>query len=240
MRARCQSAGSRRACYARKVALSVVIPALDEGACIEAALVSAAAPGVEVWVVDGGSRDDTVARAEGLGARVLTSPPGRARQLEAGARAASGDVILFLHADTRLPAGWHEAVAGAMRDPSVAGGAFRFAFDRRSPGLRIVEWGARLRGALFGLPYGDQGLFLRRSVLEAAGGVPQVPILEDLDLVHALRCRGRLALLPLPAITSARRYQAGGIFRTMFRNWLAALAWAADLDRARVAAWYRG
>lgn len=221
------------------MSLSVVIPALDEGECIEAALASAAAPGVEVVVVDGGSRDETVRRARAQGARVLASAPGRARQLEAGARAASGDVLLFLHADTRLPGGWSEAVRQALRDPAVSGGAFRFAFDRRSPGLRIVEWGARARVALFGLPYGDQAIFLRRSVLEASGGVPQVPILEDLDLVRAMRRRGRLALLPLPAVTSARRYASRGVFRTMFRNWLAAAAWALGLDRARVAAWYR-
>lgn len=221
------------------MALSVVIPALDEGERIEAALASATAPGVEVVVVDGGSRDDTVARAKRGGARVLASPPGRARQLDAGARAASGDVLLFLHADTRLPEGYREAVERALLDPGVSGGAFRFAFDRRSPGLRFVAWGVRLRVALFRLPYGDQALFLRREVLEAMGGVPQVPIMEDLDLVRALRRRGRLEILPLAATTSARRYEARGVLRTMLRNWLAAAAWAAGLDRGRVAAWYR-
>jgi rSAM/selenodomain-associated transferase 2 len=221
------------------VALSVVIPALDEGGRIEAALESASAPGVEVLVVDGGSRDDTVNRARRAGARVLTSEPGRARQLEVGAQAASGDVLLFLHADTLLPRGFEAAIASALEDPAVAGGAFRFRFDAVSPGLQIVEWGARLRVALFRLPYGDQALFLRRRVLEALGGVPQVPIMEDLDLVRAIRRAGRLALLPLPAVTSARRYRARGVLRTMFRNWAAAAAWALGADRLRIAAWYR-
>jgi len=221
------------------VSLSVVIPALDEGGRIEAALLSASAPGVEVLVVDGGSRDDTVARARRRGARVLESPPGRARQLDAGARAARGDVLLFLHADTQLPAGYDAAVQEALRDPAVSGGAFRFRFDRRSLALRFVEWGARLRVALFRLPYGDQALFLRRRVLEALGGVPQVPIMEDLDLVRAMRRAGRLVLLPLPAVTSARRYEARGVLRTMLRNWAAAAAWAAGIERGRVAAWYR-
>ncbi len=220
------------------MALSVVIPALDEGGRIEEALASASAPGVEVLVVDGGSRDDTADRARGRGARVLVSPPGRARQLDAGARAAGGDVLLFLHADTRLAPGYDAAVTRAMADPAVAGGAFRFRFDRRSVALRVVEWGARLRVALLRMPYGDQAIFVRRRVLDALGGVPQVPIFEDLDLVRAIRRAGRLALLPLPATTSARRYEAGGVLRTMLRNWVAAAAWLAGADRARVAAWY--
>lgn len=220
------------------MALSVVIPALEEGGRIEAAVASASAPGVEVVVVDGGSRDDTVVRARGRGARVLLSAPGRARQLDAGARESIGDPILFLHADTLLPPGFEVAVARALEDPAVAGGAFRLRFDRRSPALRIVEAGAWLRVALFRLPYGDQALFLRRRVLEALGGVPQVPILEDLDLARAIRKAGRLVLLPQPAVTSSRRYRARGVLRTMLRNWAAALAWALGVDRARVAAWY--
>jgi rSAM/selenodomain-associated transferase 2 len=221
------------------VSISVVIPSLDEGERIRDTVASAQAPGVEVLVVDGGSRDRTAALARDAGATVLVSPPGRARQLDAGARAASGEVLLFLHADTLLPAGWDGAVRQALEDPRVSGGAFRLCFDCRSLPLRAVEWGARLRVALFRLPYGDQALFLRRSVLEELGGVPQVPIMEDLDLVRALRDAGRLALLPQPAVTSARRYQAGGVLRTMLRNWLAAAAWAAGVDRTRVAAWYR-
>lgn len=217
----------------------MVIPALDEGDRIEAALESAAAPGVEVVVVDGGSRDDTVARALRKGARVLRCAPGRARQLAVGARQVAGDVILFLHADTRLPAGYEEAVLASLRDPETSGGAFRFAFDRRSPLLWFVERGARLRSSLLGLPYGDQALFVRREVLESAGGVPQVAIMEDLDLVRLIRSRGRLALLAPAAITSARRYEARGVVRTMARNWLALAAWAFGLDRDRVAAWYR-
>ncbi|MCC6642820.1 MAG: TIGR04283 family arsenosugar biosynthesis glycosyltransferase [Deltaproteobacteria bacterium] len=220
------------------MSLSVVIPALDEGGRIEETLASASAPGVEVLVVDGGSRDDTVARARACGARVLVSARGRAQQLDAGARAAAGEILLFLHADTRLPPGYDAAVTRAMADAGVAGGAFRFRFDRSSPSLRVVEWGARLRVVLLRLPYGDQALFVRRRVLEALGGVPQVPIFEDLDLVRIIRRAGRLALLSLPATTSARRYEEGGVLRTMLRNWVAAAAWLAGADRRRVAAWY--
>lgn len=219
--------------------LAVVIPALDEAGEVAGAIESASAPGVEVLVVDGGSSDGTPERAAAAGARVIDSPPGRARQLAAGAREALADAIVFLHADTRLPAGFAAAVRDALRDPAVVGGAFRFGFDGSGAALRFVELGARLRGALFRLPYGDQAIFVRRRVLEEIGGVPQAPIMEDLDLVSAMRRRGRLAMLPLRATTSPRRYLAGGVLRTMGRNWLAAAAWRLGLDRERVAARYR-
>ena len=219
--------------------LCVVIPALDEAERVAAAIESARAPGVEVLVVDGGSSDDTTQRAAAAGARVLRSDRGRACQLDAGVRASDGDALLFLHADTRLPAGYADAVAGALADPGVVGGAFRLRFDVRSRALRWIERGARLRSRLLGLPYGDQALFVRRAALAAVGGVPQVPILEDLDLVRALKRRGRLALLPLDATTSARRHLAGGPWRTALWHSALALAGSLGVDRARVAAWAR-
>ena len=219
--------------------IAVVIPALDEEGSVAAAVASARAQDVEVWVVDGGSRDATARRAEEAGARLLEAPPGRARQLEAGARAAGGEVVLFLHADTRLPQGWRRAVQSACHDPGVAGGGFRLRFDGSGPALRVVEWGVRLRVALFGLPYGDQALFVRREVLDAAGGVPQAPIMEDLDLAREMKRHGRLVRLPLAVETSGRRYQ-GRAFRHMLRNWAALLGWRLGLDRARLARWYAG
>lgn len=191
-------------------------------------------------VVDGGSRDATVQRAHALGARVIASAPGRARQLAAGAAAATEpDALLFLHADTRLPAGFSARVREALADERVAGGAFAFRFAERGAALRLVELGVRLRLALARLPYGDQALFVRSAVLRALGGVPQAPIMEDLDLVRGIRTHGRLALLPDAVTTSARRYQARGVSRTLLRNALALAAWSLGIDRARVAAWYR-
>ncbi len=216
---------------------SVVIPTLDEEDQIAAAIRSATAPGVEVIVVDAGSTDDTRQRAQAAGARVMTSPSGRARQLTTGASQARGDAIVFLHADTRLPGGFADAIRMVLRDPAVVGGAFRFRFDHRTLALRMVEWGTRARVALLGLPYGDQALFVRRTVLDAIGGFPDTPIMEDLDLVRAMRRRGRLAYLRDPATTSARRHRAYGVFRTAARHGLAAIAWGLGLDRARIAAW---
>jgi len=215
----------------------VVIPSLDEAPSIAGAVASAVRDGVDVIVVDGGSRDGTAARAVAAGARVIAAPPGRARQLATGVDASDGDVLLFLHADTRLPPDYFAAVAEALRDPRVVAGAFRLAFDRSSPALRVVEWGARLRVALLGLPYGDQALFVRRSALDAVGGVPQSRIMEDLDLVAALRRVGRIAIRREVAVTSARRYVAGGVWRTMGSHWVAAAAWALGVDRDRIAGW---
>lgn len=236
-----------------------MIPTLDEAETVEAALRSVGPPGpgdgcrvptgvslAPVVVVDGGSRDETCARARKAGARVIemSSEPGtgRARQLQAGYEACGGDVVLFLHADTRLSRGWAHALAGALADDGVAGGAFRFGFDRSdgiSPGLRVVEWGARWRSRWLGLPYGDQALFARRRVLERIGGVPQAPLMEDLDLVDAIRSHGRLALLDATATTSARRYRARGTARTAFRHLVALVGWKLGVDRGRIARWVR-
>ena len=219
--------------------LSVVIPALNEAGAIAEAVRSATAGGAEVIVVDGGSADGTPERAAAAGATVLHSSPGRARQLAMGADRARGEAVLFLHADTRLPPGWSRGVEAALSDPGVAGGCFRLRFDPPTRVLAVVAWGVRLRVALFGLPYGDQALFVRRQVLERSGGVPQVPIMEDLDLVQAIRREGRLARLPLAIETSARRYRAAGTLRSVVRNTLALCAWRLGLDRDRIAAWYR-
>jgi len=245
----------RERAIVRSVHIAVVIPALDEADAIGEAVESAkdghgdapdASDGgdagldpVEIVVVDGGSRDRTVDRAQAAGARVLTSPPGRALQLEAGWRATEGEIVLFLHADTRLPRGWARAVRGALADARVAGGAFALRFAERSRGLAIVEWGAARRARWAGLPYGDQALFVRRSVLEACGGIAPVPIAEDLDLVRAVRARGRLALLPHAVVTSGRRYVRGGVFRTWCIHAAALAAWRLGVDRARIARWVR-
>lgn len=222
--------------------VSVLILALNEENQVADAVFSASAPGVEVVVVDGGSTDATCERAEAAGARVVDlggSEAGRARQMAAGVQNSRGEIVLFLHADTRLPAGFDSEIEKVLCDSSTVGGAFGFRFDQRGAALRFVELGVRLRVAVFGMPYGDQALFVRRSVLDEIGGVPQAPIMEDLDLVRAMRRRGRLAQIGLPVVTSARRYLRRGVFRTMFRNWFVASGWVLGIDRDRLARWYR-
>ena len=197
------------------MAISVVIPTLDEAACIAGSVGSVIGPGIEVIVVDGGSRDETRRLAQDAGARVLTSERGRARQLRMGGEDTTGDVVLFLHADTRLESGWQEAIRQALSDPECTGGAFTFRFAERGARERWIEFGVALRIALFRLPYGDQALFVRRSVLERMGGIPIVPMMEDLDLVRAIKRAGRLEILRPKAITSSRRYERAGGLRTV-------------------------
>jgi len=228
------------------VKIAVVIPALDEADRIGPAIQSALAPGVDVLVVDGGSRDRTQEAAREAGARVIDSRPGRARQLQAGVEASASEAVVLLHADTLLPAGWSESVRAALAEPAVVGGAFSFAFadppqpsSRRTRArLRFVAWGVRLRLRFWQLPYGDQALFARRASLAEVGGVPQVAMMEDLDLVAALRTRGELRILPETVATSPRRYLVGGVLRTMLRNWVALSAWRLGVPRDAVARWY--
>lgn len=230
--------------------IAVVIPALNEEDQVPAAIASvglrepggdsgpsAHRPLPEIVVVDAGSRDLTVLRAREAGARVVDGEPGRARQLEMGWRETGGEVIVFLHADTRLEPGWEAAVRLALRDPSVVGGAFRLRFDAPGALFRLVEFTVALRVRLFALPYGDQAIFVRRTTLENMGGVPAVALMEDLDLVQAMKRRGRVVSLAPYATTSARRYLEGGAWGILFRNALALVAWRLGVERTRIAAW---
>jgi len=218
----------------------VVIPVLDEATALETALRCTRETGVERIVVDGGSADRCPAVARELGAeQVLVAGRGRALQMDAGFRAARGEVVLFLHADTRLDPGWSAELREAVRDPRVAGGAFRLALDSVRWRSRVWEAGVALRSRLLRLPYGDQGLFVRREILAAAGGLAPTPIFEDLDLVALIRRHGKLALLRTRAWTSPRRYERNGWFVQTARNLAALAGWALGLPRARIAAWYR-
>ena len=229
-----------------ELGISVIIPTLEEQARIQEILDQTRYEGVERIVVDAGSSDGTAAAAREAGAEAVLSvgstfgeSQGRARQLGAGAAAASQPILLFLHADTRLPQDWPDAVRTALADPEVSGGAFSLRFLEQTAGLRWVGCGANLRAKYFGLAYGDQGLFLRREALDAIGGVPDVPLFEDIDLVRALRAQGRFVVLPESVETSGRRYERNGVLRTVLQHQLALAAYFLGVDRDRVAAWYR-
>jgi rSAM/selenodomain-associated transferase 2/rSAM/selenodomain-associated transferase 1 len=221
--------------------ISVVIPALDEAARI-GALVDALLrePDVDVVVADGGSGDGTAAAAVAAGARVVAGPRGRAPQLNAGAAAAGGEVLLFLHADTSLPAGWARAVRDALRDQRIGGGAFSFATDSPRRELRLIERAANWRGRRLGVVFGDQAIFARREVFAALGGFPDQALMEDYELVRRLRRRHRFVVLAEPAVTSARRWEARGPWRTSLRNVAITAAYLAGVAPRRLAAWYRG
>lgn len=199
--------------------ISVIVPTLNEETCLAAtlgALVLAA--GDELVVVDAGSADATADIARRYTHRFYRGPRGRAQQMNFGARQAGGDILLFLHADTRLPPDGLEAVRNALKQPGAAAGAFRLVITPATPALRLVAWGTNLRSRFGGLPYGDQALFVRRRVFEEMGGYDDVPFMEDIRLVQALRRRGRLILLPQAAATSGRRWQRDGVLYTTARN----------------------
>ena len=222
--------------------LSIVVPTLDEAAGIAAALAALQplrAAGHEVIVVDGGSRDATPALAQPLADRVLAAPPGRAVQMNAGARAAAGDVVVFLHADSRLPAGAAAAIARAL-----AGGARWGRFDVTIAGrpriLRVVAAMMNLRSRLTGIATGDQGIFVERALFAAAGGYAQIPLMEDIALSKSLKRRGgRPACLRERITTSGRRWEAHGPWRTIVTMWRLRAAYALGADPARLAREYR-
>ncbi|MCP4872697.1 MAG: glycosyltransferase family 2 protein [Proteobacteria bacterium] len=200
--------------------LSIVVPALNEADRIGPLLrhLHAVAPGADVVVSDGGSEDGTVAEASAGGAQVISGGPGRGLQMNAGAAAAVGDQLLFLHADTALPVGVAGLVERALEDSDVALGAFTLRFDQRSAGLALIEKGVRVRSRAARLPFGDQALFLRRAVFDALGGYRD-QFMEDADLVRRARSHGRLAVLPDEVVTSARAWRERGLVRTTARNW---------------------
>jgi rSAM/selenodomain-associated transferase 2 len=223
--------------------LSVIVPTLNEARGIGGAL-AALAPlrerGHEVIVADGGSSDRTVPLATAAGAAVITAPTGRASQQNAGARAAQGKVLLFLHADTRLPEDFAPRIREALSPRGTVAGAFRFAVAAKGWRFRLLELCTNRRAAWFGLPYGDQALFLTADRFQAMEGFRELPLLEDLELVLRLRKMGRIALLAAPARTSARRWQRLGFARTTIKNQLILLGFFCRINPLRLARWYGG
>lgn len=202
--------------------ISVIVPAMDEGAGIAAALRALApirdADG-EIIVVDGGSADETVAQAEPLADRVIHAARGRARQMNAGAAVASGDVLWFVHADTRADPTAAARLGTALAASPREWGRFDVRLSHSHPLLRLVALSMNLRSRLTGIATGDQGMFVRRSAFAAVGGFPELPLMEDIALSHTLRRRGRPLCLDVGLTTSARRWLDGGVLRTIALMW---------------------
>jgi len=221
--------------------VAVIVPVLGDAAAAGVLLTSLnPRDEVEVVIVDGGhdagldalaaSRSDT---------RVVRTAPGRARQMNAGAAVTATRWLLFLHADSHLPHGWLDAIMQADRRSDVVGGWFRFRLESQAWQAlviaRLVAWRVRL----FRLPYGDQGIFVRREVFEALGGYREMPLMEDVDFVHKLVRAGRVHEPALAVITSARRYERDGWFRRTIRNLTLVTLYFAGVSPVRLARWYQ-
>lgn len=215
--------------------VSVIIPALNESENLKRLLplLLQESPG-EIIVVDGGSDDDTVSVAESLGARVIRAERGRGLQMNAGAREASGEFLLFLHADTTPPEGWPLLVAETLIRPGVPLGAFSFALSESVRGKRIMESLVALRCRVFGTPYGDQGLFVRKRLFHALGGFTEWPILEDLEFVERLGKLGKVVVTEEKVLTSARRWQTRGVWRTFLSHQAILVGYGLGLKRELV------
>jgi rSAM/selenodomain-associated transferase 2 len=221
--------------------LSIIVPALREAANLARLLpaLRAAAPGAEIIVADAGSDEGTREVAMRVaGVTVLTCERGRARQMNAGARAARGDTLLFLHADTVLPDGFEASITRALTEPGVVAGRFDVRLDNPRWPFRMIESLMNLRSRWSGISTGDQALFVRRDVFEALGGFPDIPLMEDIELTRRLKRRGRQAALRERVTTSARKWEREGVARTIGLMWTLRLLYACGVSPARLHRWY--
>ena len=221
--------------------LSIIVPVLDEAASIAATLESLAQPrreGAEVIVVDGGSRDATCRIAAPLADHVIHAPRGRAAQMNAGARAAAGEVLVFLHADTELPPGALDAIGRSLEESGREWGRFDVAIAGADPLLALVALLMNARSRLTGIATGDQAMFVRRAAFERAGGFPDIPLMEDVALSKRLKRSSHPACLRDRVLTSGRRWEREGTLRTIVLMWRLRLAYALGADPRRLARTY--
>jgi rSAM/selenodomain-associated transferase 2 len=221
--------------------LSIVMPVLDEGEGIAAtldALADLRTLGTEVIVVDGGSHDATIQRARPRADRVILAPRGRALQMNAGAEKASGDVLLFLHADTRLPADADHLVLSGLERSGRTWGRFDVKIEGRSPLLSVIAWHMNVRSRLTGIATGDQAIFVRRAAFQAAGGFPAIPLMEDIALCKRLKRESRPLCLRDCVTTSGRRWDKNGVINTMVLMWRLRLAYFFGADPNKLAQQY--
>lgn len=197
--------------------ISIIIPTFNEEKIIEKTLAhtSHLSPSPEIIVVDGGSTDNT-RDISGNYATVISSPPGRALQMNTGSKFATGDILLFLHADTTISPDSLHQILTALKDTSVIGGGFKLKLD--TPGIlfKSIEIGSNLRASLLKIFFGDQCLWMRKEIFQQIGGYPQIKLMEDWEISQKLKDQGKIVLLPGPALTSARRWIKNGVWKTIF------------------------
>ncbi|MFP4006508.1 MAG: TIGR04283 family arsenosugar biosynthesis glycosyltransferase [Spirulinaceae cyanobacterium] len=221
--------------------ISIIIPTLNEATQIVQTIQNAqTGDGIEIIIVDAGSEDNTIQYAQKLGVKTFLSPqPGRAAQMNFGATQATGDILLFLHADTQLPPHYDGLIRAALAQPGVIAGAFQLGIDSPEMSLRLVEKMVSWRSRFFQLPYGDQALFLTQETFKACGGFPDLPIMEDFEFVRRLKRQGKIVLVPASVSTSARRWQKLGVFKTTIINQIIVLGYFLGVSPKQLRHWYR-
>ncbi|MGB7442632.1 MAG: TIGR04283 family arsenosugar biosynthesis glycosyltransferase [Coleofasciculaceae cyanobacterium] len=221
--------------------ISIIIPVLNEANKIQSILtrVLEAGNSLEVIVVDGGSQDETVAIVQSLGVKVLSTTAGRAQQMNAGAAIATGNILLFLHADTYLPTDFETLVQQALQKSGTVAGAFRLRIDSQLWGLRLIEKMVNWRSQFFSMPYGDQAIFVKSTLFREIGGFPQLPIMEDFELMQRLHRLGKVTIVPAAVLTSGRRWQKLGVVKTTLINQLIIIGYLCGVPPATLVNWYR-
>ena len=223
------------------IKISIIIPALNEAEILEKTIskILEQAP-VEIIVVDGGSQDETSEIANKLGVKVIYSTQrNRAYQMNLGAAAATGEIFLFLHADTLLPTGYFSLLSEVLARPQTVAGAFELGIDGLQQSFRLLETAVNWRSRFLSLPYGDQALFMKAEVFQQVGGFANLPIMEDFDLVQRLKKQGKIYIVPVKVLTSSRRWQKLGICRTTAINQLIVLGYYLGISLTKLAHWYR-
>ncbi len=224
----------------RKISdISIIIPTLNEQTNIEHLVQNIGNKKCEVIIVDGGSTDDTVILARKHGLKVILAEPGRAGQLNRGAAEAQGEILLFLHADTRLPDNFGAAVIRAITNEANSAGAFRLAIEDPTPAMRFISGCANLRSSLLQMPYGDQAIFVKKELFLQLGMFPELPIMEDYLFIQKAKRKGKIALVEEEVTTSARRWQRLGVWRTTVINQLIILGYYLRIPVEKLALFYR-
>jgi len=223
---------------------SIILPVLNETALINPMMDHLesleGSENCEFIVVDGTPDGGTIKAVTRQGVQCVKSPQGRASQMNTGAAMAMGEILIFLHADTRLPRQALELINQAMTRQALIGGAFDLHIDTERLILKIIARIASLRSRLTRIPYGDQAIFIRRDYFHQMGGYPEIPLMEDVALMRRIkRAGGRIGFIPEPVITSARRWEQEGILYTTLRNWLLLSAYTLGMAPDKLAKYYK-
>jgi rSAM/selenodomain-associated transferase 2 len=220
--------------------ISIIIPVLNEALGISTVIKRIGdASDVEIIVVDGGSQDETVNIAKSFSVKLICTTPGRASQMNAGAAIATGDILLFLHGDTILPTNFDTLIREILQDSKVMAGAFELRIDSQRRGVRLIERMVKMRSHFLSMPYGDQAIFLKTAVFHDIGGFPNLPIMEDFELIRCLRKKGKIGIIPAPVITSGRRWEKLGVVKTTLINQLIVAGYFLGIPPEELVGWYR-